>query len=83
MDEVVYAIEEYGVEQLMKLANDTISAGIILSVNSVLITLPKKAGATECDLHRKVSLTSHVLKTVFCILLMRLRQQVAVAVLLE
>ena len=40
---------------------------------SVFITLPKKTGAIECELHRTISLMSHVTKLILLVLLQRIR----------
>ena len=43
---------------------------------SVFIALPKKEGATECELHRTISLMSHVTKILLRIVMMRVRNKI-------
>ena len=45
-------------------------------LKSVFIALLKKAGATECELHRTISLMSHVTKILLRIIMMRVRNKV-------
>ena len=45
-------------------------------LKSVFIALPKKAGATECELHRTISLMSHVTKILLRIVMMRVRNKI-------
>ncbi|GFN91009.1 endonuclease-reverse transcriptase [Plakobranchus ocellatus] len=48
------------------------SQGIDLS-KSIFIALPKKPGATECELHRTISLMSHITKILQKIIMLRIR----------
>ncbi|GFS20164.1 LINE-1 retrotransposable element ORF2 protein [Elysia marginata] len=59
--EMIEALEEYGVEKLTSLLNEIYDTGEIPTdiSRSVFIALPKKPGATECELHRTISLMSH------------------------
>ena len=43
---------------------------------SIFIALPKKPGATECELHRTISLMSVVLKVILRILMQRMRNKI-------
>ena len=45
-------------------------------LKSVFIALPKKAGATECELHRTINIMSHVTKILLRIVMMRVRNKV-------
>ena len=45
-------------------------------LKSVFRALPKKAGATECELHRTISLMSHVTKILLRIVTMRVRNKI-------
>ena len=45
-------------------------------LKSVFIVLPKKAGATECELQRTISLMSHVTKILLRIVMMRVRNKI-------
>ena len=45
-------------------------------LKSLFRALPKKAGATECELHRAVSLMSHVTKILLRIIMMRVRNKI-------
>ena len=43
-------------------------------MKSVFIALPKSPGATECELHRTISLMSHITKVLLRVLLRRMRK---------
>ena len=43
---------------------------------SIFIALPKKPGPTECELHRTISLMSHVTKVLLRVILMRVRNKI-------
>ena len=62
--EIIIRLEEFGIQQLTKFANKVCDAGTFpenLS-KSIFIVLPKTNGATEWELHRTISLMSHVTK---------------------
>ena len=64
---MIIALEEFGIEQLTKFANKVYDAGKFpgeLS-RSIFIALPKVNGAIECDLHRTISVMSHVTKKLY------------------
>ena len=73
--ELLEAVEEFGVDQITKIFNNIYETGQIpedLS-KSIFIALPKKAGAIECELHRTISLMSHLTKILLRIILNRTR----------
>ncbi|GFR87016.1 endonuclease-reverse transcriptase [Elysia marginata] len=76
--EMIEALEEYGVEKLTSLLNEIYDTGEISTdiSRSVLIALPKKPGATECKLHRTISLMSHVTKILLRVVMMRIRSKI-------
>jgi len=43
---------------------------------SILIALPKKLGAAECEKHRTISFMSHITKIILRILLLRARSRI-------
>ena len=45
-------------------------------LKSDFIAIPKKAGATECELHRTISLMSHATKILLRIVMMRVRNKI-------
>ena len=76
--ELLHATEEFSVEKITEIANDIYNSGEIpddLS-KSIFIALPKKPGATECELHRTISLMSVVLKVILRILMQRMRNKI-------
>ncbi|GFR98655.1 LINE-1 retrotransposable element ORF2 protein [Elysia marginata] len=75
--EMIEALEEYGVEKLTSLLNEIYDTGEIPTdiSRSVFIALPKKPGATECELHRTISLMSHVTKILLRVVMMRIRSK--------
>ena len=75
--ELLEALEEFGVDQITKFLNNIYDTGEIpedLS-KSIFITLPKKAGAIECELHRTISLMSHLTKIFLWIVMNRTRNK--------
>ena len=76
--EMIQSLEELGVDILTKLTNKIYDTGEIpedLS-KSIFIALPKKPGATECELHRTISLMSHATKILLKILMMRMKNKI-------
>ena len=70
--EMIVALEDFGIEELTEVLNEVYDSGEIpedLS-KSIFIALPKKPGANECELHRTISLMSHVIKILLRILMM-------------
>ena len=62
--EVVTALEDIGIEKVTEVINEIYNTGEIpvdLS-KSIFIALLKRAGANECELHRTISLLSHITK---------------------
>src|SRR5438132_191225 len=62
--ELLQATEEFRVDKITEIAYDMYNSGNIpedLS-KSIFIALPKKPGATGCELHRTISLMSVVIK---------------------
>ena len=49
---------------------------ILVRFQLVFIALPKKPGATDCELHRTISLMSHVTKLLLRIIMMRVRNKI-------
>ena len=75
---MIIALEEFGIEQFPKFANKVYDAGKFpdeLS-KSIIIALSKVNGATECDLHRTISLVSHVTNSILRFILLRARNKV-------
>ena len=76
--EMIIALKEFGVEKLTNFANKVYDAGTFpeeLS-KSIFIALPKKTGATECELHRTICLMSHITKILLRVILIRARSKV-------
>ena len=69
--EMMDALKDFGVELLTDIANDVYDSGEIPEDlrKSIFIALPKKPGATECELHRTISLMSHVIKIILRVLM--------------
>ena len=59
-----------------KLLNAIYDSGAIPEdlAKSVFIALPKIPGATECELHRTISLMSHITKVLLRVLMLRMRK---------
>ena len=76
--EMIEALEDFGINKLTEIINEIYDSGSIpedLS-KSIFIALPKKSNATECELHRTISLMSHVVKIVLRILMWRVRKSI-------
>ena len=76
--ELLQATDEFRVDKVTEIANDMYNSGNIpedLS-KSIFIALPKKPGATECELHRTISLMSVVIKVILRILMQRMRNKI-------
>ena len=73
--ELIQALDDLGAEWMTKIANKIYDEGHFPTDMSqyVFITLPKKAGKTNCELHRTISLMSHMSKVTLKVLLQRMR----------
>ena len=76
--EMLKALEDFGIDKIKDIANTIYHSGILPSdlTKSVFIAMPKKPGAIECELHRTISLMSHVTKTILHVLINRLRKAI-------
>ena len=76
--EVIVTMEDLGIEITTKLLNLIYDSGTIPDdlIKSIFITLPKSPGATECELHRTISLMSHITKLLLRVLMNRMRKSV-------
>ncbi|GFR85386.1 RNA-directed DNA polymerase from mobile element jockey-like [Elysia marginata] len=76
--EMMEALKEYGVEKLTPFLNEIYDTGEIPTdiSRSVFIAHPKKPGATECELHRTISLMSHVTKILLRVVMIRIRNKI-------
>ena len=74
--EMIKALDDFGIEKLTVIANEIYDTGKIpqdLS-KSIFIALPKKPGTIECELHRTISLMSHITKVILRVIMMRVRR---------
>ena len=76
--ELIEALEEYGIEKVTTLLNEIYDTGQIPvdMSRSIFIALPKRPGATDCELHRTISLMSHITKLLLRIIMMRVRNKI-------
>jgi hypothetical protein len=76
--EMIRSLDELGVDVFTKLINNIYDTGEIPEdlTKSIFIALPKKPGATECELHRTISLMSHVTKILLKILMVRMKNKI-------
>ena len=74
--EMIQALDEFGIEKVTDLVNAIYDSGEIPPdmSKSIFIALPKKPGATECELHRTISLMSHITKVLMRVLMGRIRR---------
>ena len=73
--EIIVALEDLGIDVVTKLLNSIYDSGVIPSdlLKSIFIALPKSPGATECEMHRTISLMSHFTKILLRVLMRRMR----------
>ena len=75
--EALAALDDWGIDLITNLLNDIYDNGEIPKemFKSVFIMLPLRVGATECDIHRTISLMRHLTKLLLRILLQRMRSK--------
>ena len=74
---MITALEDLGIHFLTEFANKVYDVGSFpddLS-KSIFIAIPKKIGTTECELHRTISLLSHVTKIILRVIMLRARNK--------
>ncbi|GFO10081.1 endonuclease-reverse transcriptase [Plakobranchus ocellatus] len=76
--EQIKALDEFGINKITELLDEIYETGEIPKemLKSIFIALPKKYGATECELHRTISLMSQVTKILLRIAMMRVRNKI-------
>ena len=76
--EMIEPLEDLGVTVLTELLNDIYNTGHIPAdlSKSIFIALPKKPAAIECELHRTISLMSHITKILLRIIMKRARNRI-------
>ena len=74
--EMIKTLDDFGIEKLTIMANEIYDTGKIpQDLNkSIFIALPKKPGTIECELHRTISLMSHITKFILRVIMMRVRR---------
>ncbi|GFO23899.1 endonuclease-reverse transcriptase [Plakobranchus ocellatus] len=76
--ELIEALEDFGIGKVTHPLNEIYDTGQIPTdlSKSIFIALPKKPGATECELHRTISLMSHITKILLKIIMLRIRNKI-------
>ncbi|GFO01373.1 craniofacial development protein 2-like protein [Plakobranchus ocellatus] len=76
--ELIEALEDFGIGKVTHLLNEIYDAGQIPTdlSKSIFTALQKKPGATECELHRTISLMSHITKILLKIIMLRIRNKI-------
>ena len=80
--EMIEALEDTGInkfESNMNKMYNTCTIPNSLS-RSIFITLQKKAGTTECELHRTISLMSHITKLMLKVLMKRMKRPIRIEI---
>ena len=79
MVEMFEALGDFGIKRITQLANKIYDEGRFPPemTKSVFIALPKKPGATKCELFRTISLMSQLTKLILRVLLNRIRGRTA------
>ncbi|XP_063588636.1 uncharacterized protein LOC134765778 [Penaeus indicus] len=77
--EMIEALGDYGIEKLTEVVNKIYDDGVFSDElsKSIFIALPQKTGAVECELHRTISLMSHITKIILRVLLLRARNRLS------
>ena len=79
---MITSLEEYGVSKVKDIINEIYDTGEIPEdfYRLIFITLPKKIGAVQCELHRTIILMSHITKLILRIIMKgagsRIRQEI-------
>ncbi|GFO39342.1 RNA-directed DNA polymerase from mobile element jockey-like [Plakobranchus ocellatus] len=76
--ELIEALEDFGIGKVTHLLNEIYDTGQIPTdlSKSIFIALPKKPGATEYELHRTISLMSHITKILLKIIMLTIRNKI-------
>jgi hypothetical protein len=76
--EQIKCLDEFGFDKVTDILNEIYDSGEIPDelTKSIFIALPKKPGTIECELHRTISLMSHLTKLLLRILMMRARSKI-------
>ncbi|GFO22815.1 LINE-1 retrotransposable element orf2 protein [Plakobranchus ocellatus] len=76
--ELIEALEDFGIGKVTHLLNEIYDTGQIPTdlSKSIFIALPKKPGATECELHRTISLMSPITIILLKIIMLRIRNKI-------
>ena len=76
--EMITSLEEYGVSKVTDIINEIYDTGEIPEdlCRSIFIALPKKPGTVECELHRTISLRSHIINLILRIIMERVHSQI-------
>ena len=83
---MVEVLDEWGTETITSLINGNYRSGHIPQdlLKSVFIALPKKLGGVECELHRTISLMSHVSEALLRVMmLLRVRNRIMMEIRVE
>ena len=76
--EMITSLEDYGVSKMTDIISGIYDTGEIPEdlCRSVFISLPKKPGAVECELHRTISLMNHITKLILSIIMERVHSRI-------
>ena len=74
--EMIKAIDDFSIEKFTNLANEMCEDGKIPEdlCRSIFIMIPKRPGTTEFELHRTISLISHIIKLILMVIMARIRK---------
>ena len=76
--ELITALQDVGIMEVTKQLNIIYDTGELPHdvTKSVFVAIPKKAGTTECEQHRTISLMSHLTKVLLRVLMCRMRNKI-------
>ena len=74
---MISACGDFCIKTITKMANKIYDTGNIPNEmkKSIFIAIPKKAGTTECNMHRTLSLMSHITKIILKVVLERIKHK--------
>ena len=76
--ELIASLEEYGASKVRDIISKIYDTGEIPEdfCRSIFISLPKKPGVVECELHRTINLMNHIIKLILRIIMERVHNRI-------
>ena len=83
--EMIKAVGDFSIDKITNLANKIYERGKLCDnmCKAIFITIPKKAGAIECNKHRTISIISQIMKIILKVILERIRAKIRNEIAIE